>query len=82
MAKQHYSFCHVLQMNPCESKKQKGKAVFDEEDPDLELYMKTEPIQQVQRFISTTKISVETEQESDLYRSEREYFTSGDGLVF
>lgn len=43
-------------MNPCESKnKKKGQAVFYEEYPDAELYMKTEPIQQVQHFISTTK---------------------------
>lgn len=55
MAKQHYSFCHVLQMNPCESKNKKGQAVFYEEYPDAELYMKREPIQQVQHLLSTTK---------------------------
>lgn len=61
--------------------------MFFEEYPDAELYMKTEPIQQVQHFISTTKLKkkknvggVETEQESDFYRRECEWFTSGHGF--
>lgn len=55
MAKQHYSFCHVLQINSWKSKNKKGQAVFYEEYPDAELDMKTELIQQVQHFISTMK---------------------------
>lgn len=62
-------------MNPCESKNKKGQAVFYEEYPDAELYMKREPIQQVQHLLSTTKKKRVETGVPDFYRSEREYFT-------